>query len=301
MAAEQIPVVGLREPCPCGSGRRYKACHGRAVAAVAPAIARPFLGLPDECDWVAMREIVPAATAELRLLDGREVMLASVLPMAWPALHRDDGRLLLGLQVQGGSGDASRDLAAALERAIAAPAGTAIESLSRATPGPRLQDLLDLTHPLSVQVHEGLDFWVSTGTEMTEDVKASLDQANSSIVPSGKVGSVAAAYWCRIGDKEFLRWVQPHDEDRLTDALARLRVKDADRLGPGTKFVGAFRADGLLVPVWSLVPGSTAEDMAEPAVDFGKRLDQALADDRPLSSDERRIRGGIISRQVTLR
>ena len=27
---EEIPVVGLREPCPCGSGKRYKACHGKA-------------------------------------------------------------------------------------------------------------------------------------------------------------------------------------------------------------------------------------------------------------------------------
>ena len=27
-----IPAVGLREPCPCGSGKKYKVCHGRDVA-----------------------------------------------------------------------------------------------------------------------------------------------------------------------------------------------------------------------------------------------------------------------------
>lgn len=41
-----IPVVGAREPCPCGSGRRYKACHGRAAAqAVTELVQRPFDGL----------------------------------------------------------------------------------------------------------------------------------------------------------------------------------------------------------------------------------------------------------------
>ncbi|HAN71511.1 MAG TPA: topoisomerase II, partial [Actinobacteria bacterium] len=25
VSAAEVPVVGMREPCPCGSGRRYKA------------------------------------------------------------------------------------------------------------------------------------------------------------------------------------------------------------------------------------------------------------------------------------
>jgi len=295
------PVVGLREPCPCGTGRRYKACHGR-TAASPPAVTRPFAGLPDECDWVALREIVPAATAGLRLAaDGREITLASILPMAWPALHRDDGTIFLGLQVQGGSGDASRDLAFALERALAAEPGTAIESVGRPGPGPRLQDLLDLSFPLSVEVHEGLDFWLAPGVDVSPDAAESLAEANASVVPSARLTSVAAGYWCRIGGKEFLRWVQPDEEDRVTDAFARLRAKDADRLGPGTRFVGAFRAEGLLVPVWNLVPGSTADDVEEPAAELAVRLADAIAEQRPLTSEERRIRGGIVSRQVTLR
>src|SRR6187401_1348918 len=83
-----IPVVAGREPCPCGSGRRYKACHGRAAGHAAETfVARPFEGLASECDWVALREIVPAATAGLTLAGpaaGQSATLATVLPLAWP-------------------------------------------------------------------------------------------------------------------------------------------------------------------------------------------------------------------------
>ena len=41
-----VPVVGMREPCPCGSGRRYKACHGRSAShAATELVLRPFEGL----------------------------------------------------------------------------------------------------------------------------------------------------------------------------------------------------------------------------------------------------------------
>ena len=26
---QEVPKVGRNEPCPCGSGKKYKACHGR--------------------------------------------------------------------------------------------------------------------------------------------------------------------------------------------------------------------------------------------------------------------------------
>ena len=80
--------VGPRQPCPCGSGRRYKACHGAADGAPAVFVNRPFEGMPSECDVVALRELVPAATAPLTLADGvgdgRPVQLCSLLPMAAP-------------------------------------------------------------------------------------------------------------------------------------------------------------------------------------------------------------------------
>ncbi|MDQ1741232.1 MAG: hypothetical protein QOE53_2884, partial [Pseudonocardiales bacterium] len=41
-----VAVVSGREPCPCGSGRRYKACHGRGAGQAAEKfVARPFEGL----------------------------------------------------------------------------------------------------------------------------------------------------------------------------------------------------------------------------------------------------------------
>ena len=43
--------VGPRQPCPCGSGRRYKACHGSAAGPVPTYVARPFEGLPASATW----------------------------------------------------------------------------------------------------------------------------------------------------------------------------------------------------------------------------------------------------------
>ena len=41
-------AVGPRQPCPCGSGRRYKACHGAADGPPQAFVARPFEGLRKE-------------------------------------------------------------------------------------------------------------------------------------------------------------------------------------------------------------------------------------------------------------
>src|SRR6476659_3085055 len=76
-------AVGPRQPCPCGSGRRYKACHASPDGAASVFTPRPFAHLPAETDVVALREFVPAATAPLRLKDSdREVVLCSLLPGA---------------------------------------------------------------------------------------------------------------------------------------------------------------------------------------------------------------------------
>jgi hypothetical protein len=54
------------------------------------------------------------------------------------------------------------------------------------------------------------------------------------------------------------------------------------------------------VPVWDLPTGVTADDVEKPAAEFAERLTTALATDAPLSADERRARGGLTNRQVTL-
>ncbi|GAB2693541.1 DUF5926 family protein [Thalassiella azotivora] len=305
VADADVPVVGMREPCPCGSGKRYKMCHGRAAAQAEVAlVTRPYEGLPGECDWVAMREIVPAATATVRTTSehgAQDVTVATVLPLAWPALHRADGPVLVGLQVHGGSGDPSRDAAQALLTALDAEPGTPVPSVPLSGVGPRLQDVLDLDQPFRVSVHEGFDFWLDDVQGQADDVRASLESANAAAVPTERLASVEAAYWCRIGERDHLRWVLPHDEEPLLDALARLHARGDSGLGEGTRYIGAFRAHGLLVPVWDLVPGSTADDVEEPAQAWAARLDAALADDAPLTAEERRARAGVVSRQLTLR
>src|SRR5690242_2516604 len=114
--------VGPRQPCPCGSGRRYKACHGAPGGAAPVFVSRPFEGLPSECDVVALRELVPAATAPLPLIGDhadRDVTLVTLLPGAAPAMVRENGAIWLALQVQHHFGDPARDLGAVLTAALA--------------------------------------------------------------------------------------------------------------------------------------------------------------------------------------
>ena len=300
-----VPVVGGREPCPCGSGRRYRLCHGRAEREVSTRlVGRPFEGLPGECDWVAMREIVPAATATVTTTAEHgsvAVVVATVLPMAWPGLRRADGSVILGLQTTSGSGDASRDVARALLSALEVEPGTPVPDADLPGSGPRLQDVLDLTDRFEVTVHPGFDFWLQPGQEITSDVRESLERANGAVIPTSRLTSVDAAYWCRIGERCHLRWVLPHDEAAILAGLARLHAAGASTLLDGGRYVGSFRADGLLVPVWDLPRDAEAGDLEEPAKEFGARLDEAMTITDPLTAEERRARAGVVSRQVTLR
>jgi hypothetical protein len=302
---EQIPVVGGREPCPCGSGRRYKQCHGLSARAESTRLVRrPFEGLSGECDWVALREIVPAATATVWTTAERgavDVTVATVLPMAWPGLRRADGAMLLGLQTAGGSGDASRDIADALLRGLAAEPGSPVLEQDLPGPGPRLQDVLEPGRPFEVTVHEGFDFWLQESQELTADVRESMERANEAIVPTVRLASVEAAYWCRVAQRCHLRWVLPFEETPLLDALARLHAAGRSALLAGSRYVGSFRAHGLVVPVWDLPHEVDAADVEGPAKDFAARLDEALTATAPLTVDERLARAGVVSRQVTLR
>jgi Family of unknown function (DUF5926)/SEC-C motif len=293
--------VDPKAACPCGSGRRYKSCHGAGDVPV----ARPFEGLPGECDWVAMRELVPSATAPLSVAGSdREVTLATLLPLALPAIVRADGRVLLGLQVHARSGDVSRDLGHVLELALAAEPGTMVSATGLPGPGPRLQDLLDADPGagLDPTVHQDFGFWLEGSTSDDPEVSASMERANAAVVPTVRLAAgPGAAYWCRIGDKAHLRWVVPHQEDALLDALSRLGAAGTLGLGEGTRYAGSFRAHGLLVPVWDLPVEPLAGQWEEPAAAFAARLTEALAATEPLTSAERRARDGIRGRQLTLR
>ena len=293
--------INPKAPCPCGSGRRYKHCHGSGYA---PPVTRPFEGLPGEADWVALRELVPAATAPLRTKDGKELTLASVLPGGTAALVRADGRIVLGVQLQTSSDDVSRDLGTALAAALEAPAGAPVDAGpigAAGSSGPRLQELLDTSAPLEVTVHDDFGFWLE-GTGAGAEAQAMLEQANQAILPTVRLEGLEAAYWVRpSGERAHLRWVRPEPEEKLLDALARLRASGEILLGEGTRYAGAFRAHGLVVPVWDLPADTPAADWAAPAAEFQTRLEKALPVTTPLNADERRARAGLLSRQITLR
>ncbi|MCW2600101.1 MAG: topoisomerase [Frankiales bacterium] len=244
---------------------------------------------------------MPAATAPLRLLDPDvSVTLSTLLPMAWPGLVTRDGRRFLGVQVGSRSGDASRDLAYVLEQVVAAGPGTTVAPVDLPGPGPRLQDLLDAS-PLEVTVHQGFDYWTEGAQDDDGEVAASMERANASVVPTARLASVRSAYWCRMKERAHLRWVLPEDEEPLLDALARLAAGAGLSLGDGTRYVGSFRAHGLLVPVWDLPLETEADALEVPAAELRTRLSEALAVSAPLTADERRARSGLLSRQLTLR
>jgi hypothetical protein len=269
-------------------------------------VARPFQGLSDEAEWVALRELVPAATAKLRLLPEytekygeREVTLATVLPLAWPALTKPDGRIFLGLQRGTQSGDVNRDVALSLLLALEAPLGGPVGVPPLPGVGPRLADVIE-PDPLEVTVQEGFDFWLDEESSDPE-VRESLERANASIFPTVRMSAAPAAYWCRFPEKSHVRWVLGDDEDKALAALARLSAAGDLTLGDSTKFAGMFRAHGLLVPVWDLPREPEASEW-EPAVTaFVQRYATALADPSELDAAARRARQGLLGRQLTLR
>lgn len=280
----------------------------------APYAARPFEGLASETEWVAMREILPAATAQVQVRlphaegesdEPREVLLVSVLPGAVPALHRVDGTVLVALQSRTSSGDASRDLVQAIDAAVNAPAGTPVNSLSPATAEtPRLEDVLvdaGKDSPLQVTVHQDFDFWVDPESADAEAVRASLEQMNASVVPTHPIAEVPSAYWCTMSGRAYIRWILGEDEDEATRALARLQAAGEHTLGEGTTLLGAFRAAGLLVPVLEVDPEAEPASHGAALAELAERYATALTVTEPLSPAERRARDGLVSRQVTLR
>lgn len=270
----------------------------RKAAAAAP--TRPFEGLPNEVDWVALREVVPAASARVRTTaeyGGREVTIVTLLPMIWPAMKREDGEVLVALQIVTSSGDPSRDAAAALIAALDLEPGRPLHLPGLPGPGPRLQDVLDLDQPFEVTVHD--DFSYATSESSDPQLVAALEESAGSIVPTVRIEGVDGAYWCRMGEREFLRWARPEPEEALLDGLARLHARRESAVDPEARLIGTFRSNGIVMPVWELGRGTEADELDLAA--FEPRLAEAVARTEALDADERRARAGLVSRQVTLR
>jgi hypothetical protein len=308
-AAHPTAGENPRRPCPCGSGKRYKACHGAGDDVI---VIRPFAGLAAECELVAMREFLPSATAPLPLResgdgegDGAAVTLTTVLPGASAALVRPAGEILLGMQVQTRSGDLSADVARALRWARTAEPGSALPVVPPGGDTVRLQDVLDVDATLDLTIHSDFSWWLATddAAAPSAEAAATLERANAVIMPTEAVvaDGVRAAYWVDTGAKAHLRWVRPEPEERLLAALARLQAAGRLDLGAESRYAGSFRAHGLLVPVWDLDRELHAKEWEAPTSTFATRLAEALADDTPLTDAERRARDALAGKQVTLR
>jgi hypothetical protein len=213
---------------------------------------------------------------------------------------RESGEVWLGMQVRHNFGDPARDLGAVLEKALATDEAGVVGLVDPPGPGPRLQDLV-ADQALDVTVHEGFEWWLGDVAERDQAMVDALERANGAVAPSARLTSVEAAYWVDAGSKEHLRWVLPQEETALLDALARLQAVGDDSIGEGSKLVGMFRAHGLLTPVWDLPSGTGAAVLEEPLTAFEQRLEEALATDAMLTSQERAVRTKLANQQVTLR
>lgn len=268
-------------------------------------VDRPFAGIPGEADLVAMREIIPAATAPITLNKehgGHELLLVTLLPNQLPAVRREDGVLLVAVQTAMRSGDASRDIADIIERAVDLADGESLTLAELPEAGPRLQDMLADGCEITVEVHQDFGYWVAEDKKSDPQVVKAIEESREQLVPMRAVPDIKGAYWCDMG-KEYVRFAREEDESDLVDAMARLAAKrelSMDIDGEEARCIGTFRGCGILVPVWEIPAGTGAEGLTKPMAALSQRLKKALVD-QPLNADERRAKAGVISRQLTLR
>lgn len=271
-------------------------------------VARPFEGFEGEATLVAMRELLPAATlpATTTVEYGAcDFSFVTLLPDAAPAMVRADGAVLVALQTRSHSGDAAHDLGVALQAALdlkeRVDAGEAEPSIVRVDvrdPGPRIVDMVNTLGDLVIE--EDLGFWMAPDADDDEDVRAAIAETAKELVPTKQVPGVDDTYWHDM-EKIFVRWVRSEDESQLFTALARLQVTDQLTLGHDSRFIGAFRALGLSIPVFEFPQRVEPEDLTEAVQELEKNVCAALAVTDSLTDDERRVRAGLVSRQVSLR
>lgn len=276
-----------------------------AYRAPIPFVDRPFEGLPAEGELVAMREIIPAATmtAVTTAEHGRvEFDLVTLLPDGNPAMVRPDGRILVALQTRFHSGDLSHDAAGALLAALARKDADedGIVTFDVRDAAPRLQEVLDPRGFSPMSIQEDFGYWFDPGAEMTHEMEHALAENRDEIVPTAEVPGVPGMYWCAM-NRNFVRYVTDVDESKLFTALARLQAAGTATVGEGSRFVGAFRACGIAIPVFELPGREDADEAAPGAAALVAALDAALEVTDPLTDAERRARQGLVSRQVTIR
>lgn len=293
--------------------RRQQQRRRRPYRPPIPFVARPFEGLAIERDLVAMREIIPAAVLPARTngeLGDVEFDFVTLLPNGIPAMVREDGRILVGLQTRTSSPDLSHDLGGALKAAVemADKGGTGNVTFDVRDPAPRLQDVVaeeflvseDDSDEMFLELEPDFSYWFTEEEAEDADTQMALTQSREEIVPTEEVPASPGMYWCEMNNN-FVRYLTQTGEDELFTALARLQVSGDASMGENSKFVGAFRAAGIAIPVFQVDNELSAEELEEPAAAFHQKLSEALENTEPLDHDEKRARAGLVSRQVTIR
>ncbi|WP_455159436.1 DUF5926 family protein [Schaalia cardiffensis] len=290
------------------ASRRKKVANPAALAeyrAPIPFVARPFEGLPREVELVAMREIIPCATLTARTNADHGFVdfdFVTALPDGRGAMVRGDGRILVALQTRSNSGDLSHDAGAALLNAISAKQNgdEGLVDFDVRDPSERLQDILDPDSLGEMVLEENFDFWLNPDEDWDEATRRALEENHNEIIPTVKVEGVEGMYWCEM-NRNFVRYLSDVEESPLFDALARVQAAGKANLGEGSRFIGAFRACGIAIPVFELAEGVRAEDIVKEAGVLEKAIAAALKVKEPLTPEERRARQGMVSRQVTIR
>ncbi len=109
------------------------------------------------------------------------MQLCSLLPMAAPAMVRENGEIWLGLQVQHDFGDPTRDLGAVLRRR-STPSPGMVGLTDAPGEGPRLQDLV-AAEPLDDHRARRASTSGSPTWTDAEPMAAALEQANDAGTP----------------------------------------------------------------------------------------------------------------------
>lgn len=296
-----------QEDLPEGMTRRQAKMAARAKEREAlKKDPRPFGGLAAEADLVAMQEFVPSASAKLDV-DGTEVTLVTVLPGAGAALVRDEaqgGERLVALQAAAHSQNPGRDLAYALKWVVDAKPGESLQSTAADGSQPELGSLIDAAWTPQVTTYPDFNWWFAEGEDVPAQLRQAMTQANDAVWPSAQVEAEVpgAVWWVNPGGgKAHIRWIRTEDsEAQMLAALARIAAKGELVLGEGTKFAGAFRTHGVVVPVWDLDPEVAPESYAAALESLNTKIEAEYANDAQLNAAERKQLDNIKSRQVTI-
>lgn len=298
------------ENLPEGMSRRQAKLAARAAERAAlEKDARPYGGIGGEADLIALQEFVPSAVAKVAVngID-RDVYLATVLPGGAAAMIREEengGTGFVALQTTSQSQNPGRDLAYALNWLKTAEPGQTLESGVADGTQPALTELIPADAQLEITEHQDFNWWLPEGTELDPATAQAMQTANDSVVESHRVDTEipGAVWWVNPGGgKAHIRWIRPDDnEDALLNALARIAARGELNLGEGTKFAGAFRTHGIIVPVFDLDPEVAWDSYGTELTRLSGAVDAEVGNDAQLSADERKQLQNIKSRQVTIR